>query len=425
MAALVAGPASGQGKTTVTAALALAWRQQGQRVRVFKCGPDFLDPMILARASGAPVYNLDLFMGGAAHAQQLLADAARDADVVLVEGVMGLFDGEPSAADLARLLGLPVLLVIDGSAMAQTFGAIAHGLATYQPGLQVCGVMANRVGSDSHAEMLRESLPTSLPWCGALRRDSAIELPERHLGLHQPDAVADLDVRLARAAEAVQAMGLPHWPEVDLAWSTEGGDEPAERLDGVTVAVAFDEALSFVYPANIDVLKALGARLVFFSPLRDQRLPACDALWLPGGYPELHLPTLASRQALWEDIRAHHNAGRPLWAECGGLLCLLESLTDVDGHTAPLAGLLLGHGRMQRRLAGLGMHEADLPEGVLRGHAFHYSTVDTPLAPLLHTQAQRAGRHGEPVWRVERLTASYFHAYFASNPAAVAALLRP
>ena len=184
-ALLIAAPASGQGKTTVTAALARLHARQGKRVRVFKCGPDFLDPMILARASGAPVYQLDLWMVGEAESRRLLWEAAGEADLILIEGVMGLFDGTPSAADLARHFGVPVLAVIDGSAMAQTFGAMAHGLATFQADLPFSGVLGNRVGSVRHGEILRDALPASIRWYGALPRSAEVGLPSRHLGLVQ------------------------------------------------------------------------------------------------------------------------------------------------------------------------------------------------------------------------------------------------
>lgn len=420
-ALLIAAPASGQGKTSVTAALARWHVRRGLRVRVFKTGPDFLDPMILARASGHAVQQLDLWMGGEAHCRALLHEAAAQADLILVEGVMGLHDGEPSSADLALHFGLPVLAVIDASAMAQTFGALALGLATYRTGLNMVGVLANRVASAGHAELLQESLPATLQWWGTLPRDEAMALPERHLGLVQASELADLDARLDRAADALSPLATALPPSVEFAC-----DQPAistsASMSGMRVAVARDAAFSFIYPANLAQLEALGATLHFFSPLNDARLPECDAVWLPGGYPELHLDALSGNQAMAEALRAHHAAGRPILAECGGLLYLLDSLTDVQGHSAPLPGLLAGHARMQKRLANIGLHEAPLPEGALRGHTFHYSSLETPMQPLCTTQANRAGRRGEAVYRTGRLTASYFHAYFPSNPDAVARL---
>ncbi len=208
-ALLISAPASGQGKTTATAALARHYRNRSLRVRVFKTGPDFLDPMILEQASGAPVYQIDLWMGGETHCRQLLHSAAAEADLILVEGVMGLFDGLTSSADLARTLGLPVLAVIDGSAMAQSFGAIAHGLASYRPGLELFGIIANRVGSEGHAEMLRESLPSGIRWLGALARDADAALPSRHLGLVQAAELQDLEQRLERIAGQLAGIDPP------------------------------------------------------------------------------------------------------------------------------------------------------------------------------------------------------------------------
>ncbi|MBL8446787.1 MAG: cobyrinate a,c-diamide synthase [Zoogloeaceae bacterium] len=422
-ALFIAAPASGQGKTTVTAALARWHRRQGRRVRVFKSGPDFLDPMILEHASGAPVHSLDLWLGGESHCQALLYQAAGEADVILIEGVMGLHDGMPSSADLAARFGIPVLAVIDASAMAQTFGAIALGLASYRGDLTFSGVLANRVGSATHAEMLRESLPTGLTWFGALPRDEGLRLPSRHLGLIPASEITDLEARIERAADTIVPPAAQMNAAVALLPVAAAPIPPL--LAGVRVAIARDAAFSFIYPANLDTLRALGAEPVFFSPLRDTALPACDAVWLPGGYPELHLTSLAANRGMKSALRAHVAAGRSLWAECGGMLYLLERLINGEGQDAEMVGLLSGEARLQPKLTGLGMHEAVLPEGRLRGHAFHYSTLLTPLEPLTHTVPLRSGRKGEAVYRLGRITASYFHAYFPSDPAAVAALLAP
>lgn len=423
-AVLIAAPASGQGKTTVTAALARLHRNQGRKVRVFKCGPDFLDPMILERASGAPVYQLDLWMIGAEQSRRLLWEAAAEADVILIEGVMGLFDGTPSSADLARHFGVPVLAVIDGTAMAQTFGALALGLARYQPDLPFAGVLANRVGSLRHAQLLEGSLTEGLRWYGGLSRETAIELPSRHLGLVQASELNDLDLRLDAAAEALRGSCESALPP-SVAFSAPQPHTVEPLLAGVRIAVARDEAFAFTYGANLDVLRDMGAHLSFFSPLHDEQLPEADSLYLPGGYPELHHQALAANKPMLTAIRTHHQLGKPLLAECGGMLYLLDALTDVAGERAELLGLLPGEAVMQKRLAALALQAVALPEGTLRGHTYHHSLTQTELTPIARGQSPNGGRGAEAVYRCGRLTASYVHFYFPSNPHASAALLAP
>lgn len=418
---MVSAPASGQGKTLVTAALARMHRDAGRRVRVFKCGPDFLDPMILERASDAPVYQLDLFMIGEGECRRLLHEAASAADVILVEGAMGLYDGDPSAADLAERFGLPVLAVIDASGMAQTFGALAHGLASYRQGVRLAGVIANRVGSAGHGAMLATSVPDGVQWLGALQRDAQLALPERHLGLVQAGEIADLETRIACAAAALPS-GAAWLPEpIRFTLAGEGPAVPP-LLRGKRIAIARDEAFAFIYPANLSCLTRLGAKLEFFSPLGDAALPDCDALWLPGGYPELHLDTLSANRPLIAALRRHHAAGKPILAECGGMLFCLDKLADGRGNEAELAGLLPGQATLQTRLAALGLQQADLPGGTLRGHTFHYSTMSTPISPW-RLAAKPDGREGEPIFRLGGLTATYMHFYFSSEPTAVAAIL--
>ncbi|WP_153130141.1 cobyrinate a,c-diamide synthase [Dechloromonas hortensis] len=419
-ALLIAAPSSGQGKTTVTAALARLHARQGRRVTVFKCGPDFLDPQIHAVASGRPCQNLDLGMCGEDDARWRLSRAAQDSDLILVEGVMGLFDGTPSAADIACRFNIPVMAMIDAGAMAQTFGAVAHGLATYRPGLPFAGVLANRVGSERHAAMARDSLPAGMGWFGALPRNPDAVLPERHLGLLQAAEIDDIEERLDRLADALAASAT-----VDLPPAVVFDDVPppdiAPLLAGKRIAIARDAAYGFIYPANLETLADLGAELRYFSPVAGEPLPACDAVWLPGGYPELHAPALSANQPLWSALRAHVAAGKPLLAECGGMMSLFEQVTDKAGESHAFAGLLPGRSVMQKRLAALGMQFADLPEGRLQGHTFHYSKSETPLTPIVRAQTQD-GREGEAIYRRERLTASYVHFYFASNPVATAAL---
>ncbi len=458
-ALLIAAPASGQGKTTVVSALARLHTRQGHRVRVFKCGPDFLDPVWHALASDAPVYQLDLWINGEADCRARLAAAAADADLILVEGVMGLFDGTPSAADLARRFGLPVLAVIEAGAMAGTFGALSYGLQHYQPDLPWAGVLANRVASERHAQMLQSSVREPEQWLGAVMRNPAMVLPERHLGLTVATEVSDALARLDAAADALAATPLGQMTLVDLKrWSVEFAapvmepegsvakrsaacPQPAMRappcteqntlppslptLRGITIAIARDAAFCFIYAANLDCLRDMGAKLVFFSPLSDLALPACDVVWLPGGYPELHAPQLAANTALRDGLASHIAAGKPVWAECGGMMALFDTLVDADGASQPLWGLLPGVVTMQKRLAALGPQQLSLASGTLRGHTFHYSTTATPLLAVARTtrpDAVPVFDAGEALWQRGSVRASYFHAWFASCPAAVVEL---
>jgi cobyrinic acid a,c-diamide synthase len=444
-AVLIAAPASGQGKTTVTAALARLHSRQGRKVRVFKCGPDFLDPFWHTMASSSPVYQLDLWMTGEQDCRSRLAVAASEADLIIVEGVMGLFDGTPSAADLAKLFGIPVLAVVDASSMAGTFGALAFGMQHYLDDLPWAGVLANRVASAGHADMLKTSLKEPSHWMGAFMHDEAIKLPERHLGLTVASEVVDGLQRLDLAADALATTPLGQMTQEDLGrWNVDfalhatgrpqadpacdGSLPTKERLGGVTIAIARDAAFCFIYSANLDCLEHMGARLKFFSPLQDAALPDCDALWLPGGYPELHAQTIADNASLRTSLQQHVAAGKPVWAECGGMMALFETLETASGAEIAQWGLLPGRVTMQKRLAGLGPQQLVMPSGTLRGHTFHYSTTESALTPVLRTQ--RPGGEsplyaGEAVWKQGSVMASYFHAWFASCPAAVVELFAP
>ncbi|MBD9357523.1 cobyrinate a,c-diamide synthase [Methylomonas sp. EbA] len=412
---LISAPASGQGKTTVTAALAYYHRQQGRKVRVFKTGPDFIDPQILAYASGQPGYQLDLWMMGEAHCRELLYRAAGEADLILIEGVMGLFDGDSSSADLAQALAVPVGAVIDAQGMAQTFAAVAFGLANYRPDLAFAGVIANKVGSAGHAKLLQEALPADMPLLAAMSREDGVGLPSRHLGLWQADEIGDLDTRLARAAELLNSFTPCVLPE-SVTFADVSTNPPPRLLQGKRIAVGRDAAFSFIYQANLDCLRAMGAELLFFSPLADSTLPEADSVYLPGGYPELHLQTLADNWAMKQALTAHHQAGKAIYAECGGFLYLLDSLADKDGQRAAMVGLLPGSAVMQTRLANLGMHSLQLAQGEIRGHSFHFSKLETKLEPIAVSSPQRSFGHGEGFFRNGSLQASYLHLYFPFNP---------
>jgi cobyrinic acid a,c-diamide synthase len=413
-AVLISAPASGQGKTLSTAALARAWKNRGLNVRAFKCGPDFLDPMVLEAATGQPVYNLDFGMCGEQDGLIRLFEAAQTADVIIVEGVMGLYDGEPSSADIAMRFGLPVIVTIDAGGMAQTFGAIASGLLAYQPKLTPVGVLANKVGSTGHANMLRESLPPHLSWFGALHKNDEIALPERHLGLFRASEVADIEARITAAAAALSCSGeLPLPPTVTF-------ESPAimstpTLLAGKTIAIARDEAFCFIYPANLDCLQELGAKIQFFSPLHDSKLPEADAYWLPGGYPELHLKELSENASMRESLQNALNVHKPILAECGGMMALSETINDI-----PVFGLLAGNSKIETRFQGLGTQHVTLDKGEIGAHTFHYGSFNTPLAVAF--QATGKYGNGEAVYQYGSITASFLHFYFASNPIVSASL---
>ena len=418
-AMLMAAPASGQGKTMTTAALARAYRNRGLRVQAFKCGPDFIDGMILQVATGKPVYNLDLGMCGEADAQRLLYQAAQQNDVILLEGVMGLYDGTPSCADIAERFDIAVGLVINAKAMAQTFAAIAFGLYAFRPSLKRAGVFANQIGSDGHAKMIQAALPAEIPWLGAMKHDPQLSLPERHLGLHLAQEIDDIEQRIETAAQLL-GPEIPLPPTVSFQAPEQSAVTPL--LQGKTIAVAKDAAFCFTYQANLDLLQTLGANIAFFSPVHDAQLPAADAYWLPGGYPELHLDQLQHNHSMRDGLHAAAQAGKPILAECGGMLALGDTLNDQ-----PVFGLLPGNSEIQPKLQGLGTQHATFATtddaASIGAHTFHYGRFDTDL-PVI---AQGKGKYGagEAVYRHQNITASFLHFYFPSNPALAAQFFLP
>ncbi len=407
-AVLVSAAASGQGKTLATAALARTWRKRGLRVQAFKCGPDFIDSMILQAATGRPVYNLDLGMCGLADGQAQLYHAAQNSDVLIIEGVMGLYDGTPSTADIALAFALPVALVIDASAMAQTFAAVAHGLYSFNPRLQRAGVLANKVGSAGHASLLKNALAADTPWLGTLPQDAQFSLPERHLGLHLAQEIHDLEARIEAAALALSAHGEIALPP-NVTFSEPVASQTYTPLLGKTIAIARDAAFCFIYPANIDCLQNLGAKLVYFSPLADAHLPEADAYWLPGGYPELHLAQLSQNRAMRNSLQQTANAGKAILAECGGMMALGQTLNGVA-----MFGLLPGNSEIQSRLQGLGTQHLTIDADSIAAHTFHYGQFSTDLPVACRASSQYG--QGEALYQQANIRASFLHFYFASNP---------
>ncbi|MBY6108616.1 cobyrinate a,c-diamide synthase [Ferrimonas balearica] len=427
-ALLISAAGSHSGKTTLVAGMARYWRNQGLRVQVFKLGPDFIDPKFHELASGQPCIQLDLTMMGRDACHRHLYKAAGCNDLILIEGVMGLHDGVVSSAEVAIELGVPVLAIINAEAMAQTFGALALGLASYCPQLKLQQVIANRVGGEGHAQMLRDALPNNIEMVGALPRNSALSLPERHLGLVQAEEQPQLDAQLDRIAALLGdhltlalPNSVPFFEPAPCATLARLG----QPLAGKTIAYACDEAFSFIYRDNLDLLRQLGATLQPFSPLQDAAPESVDALYLPGGYPELHLDALTNNRTMRLGLRQLAYSGIPIVAECGGMLYLLESLADDKGRQAPMLGLLPGHGQLTPQLQGLGLLEAAIPDQngqlhVIRGHCFHHSLSEIDLAPVATAHQKNSIRQEEPVYQHGRILASYVHWYFPSAPELVA-----
>jgi cobyrinic acid a,c-diamide synthase len=448
---VIAGTHSGCGKTLVSLAIMAALRARGMSVAPFKVGPDFIDPTLHAAVCGRASHNLDPWMCGPEACRGILLRHARGCAVAVVEGVMGLFDGvsgasdEGSTAALARLLGLPVALVLDARSMARSVAALALGYTAYDPALPIAGLILNRVGSPNHADLLREALetspnlPSSARALGLLPRDEALALPSRHLGLviaQDSPLDADLISRLARWAEdnldltrllgACPALEFP--PE-------EPASAPAAPANRVRIGIAQDAAFCFTYAENLRLLEAAGAELVPFSPLADKALPLDLAgLYLPGGYPELHAAALAANAGLRAEIKKFSVAGRPVYAECGGFMYLMESIKDPDGRTLPMCGVFALSAAMLQRFAALGYREAVTTRDsffgpawtMLRGHEFHYSspTSADPDAQPLYKVRDRRGWTDQAEGFVKRNTlGSYIHLHLASNPDAAAAFV--
>ncbi|GGB55344.1 cobyrinate a,c-diamide synthase [Deinococcus soli (ex Cha et al. 2016)] len=431
---VLAAASSGSGKTTAAALLCRALRTRGLRVQPFKLGPDYLDPTHLTRAAGREARNLDSFLLGRQRLRELFARAAAQADVCVLEGVMGLFDGrdptsdEHSTADLALLLDAPVVLVLDAGGSARTVAAVACGLRDFRPGLRVAGVILNRVGGEGHAALCEAALAqVNLPVLGWVARDAGLHLPERHLGLLSAEQAAWDEAAADRAAaglrldallDAIDAPALPDAPA------------PAQAGAPVRVALAHDEAFHFSYPDALDELRAQGAELIRFSPLRDAALPAgVGGVLLPGGYPEAHAHDLSANATMRESIRAFAASGGAVLAECGGLMYLGASL-DVDGQEVPMCGVIPYRTRMTPRLT-LGYREATAlrdtpvaPAGAaVRGHEFHHSVLTHAPTRPAWTWTAYDGTVTEEGYAHGNVLASYLHLHLGADPALAARFL--
>jgi len=431
---IVAAPRSGAGKTTVTLGLLAALKRRGLAVQAAKAGPDYIDPAFHQAATGRKSVNLDSWAMRPSLLDALVVEAASRADMLVIEGVMGLFDGIDAAAgrtgstaDLAARFVLPVLLVIDVSGQSQSAAALLRGFVTHDPEVKIGGVVLNRVGSERHRKFVADAIAASgIPVLGSVPRDEMIALPERHLGLVQAGEHGDLAERLDRLAaiaethldlDRILRLAVP--PHLAEAKQATALPPPGSRI-----ALAQDAAFTFVYPHVLDGWRRAGAEIVAFSPLADEPPPKdCDSCWLPGGYPELHAGRLAGAHK-FRDGLARFAATRPVHGECGGYMVLGEVLEDADGISHPMAGLL-GHATsFARRKLHLGYREAtplaDSPIGRagsrLRGHEFHFAALvatgnDEPLVELADGQGQRLGTSGS--WR-GHVTGTFFHAIAAA-----------
>ena len=394
---VIAAPHSGSGKTTVTLGLLRAFRDRGVPVRGAKSGPDYIDPRYHAVASGQPCPNLDAW----AMTPARLAALAAGPGLLLVEGAMGLFDGAPpegrgATADVARHLGLPVVLVVDAAQMAQSVAPLVTGFARHDPRVRVAGVILNRVGSARHEAMLRRALaPLGLPVLGAVHRQAALGLSSRHLGLVQASEHAELDGFLARAGAAM-AVAVHLDALTDLAAPLPAAP-PAPRLapPGQVIALAKDVAFGFAYPHWLADWRAAGAEIRPFSPLADDPVPASDFVFLPGGYPELHAGRIAAAGRFLGSLRRAAADGTPVYGECGGFMVLGDSLTDATGHSHAMAGLLRLHTSFAIRRLHLGYRQVSATYGPFPGrwaaHEFHYATVLQAEGPPLFTATDAEG----------------------------------
>ena len=435
-ACVIAGTSSGSGKTTVTLGIMAALRRRGLAVQPFKCGPDFIDPGLHRLVTGRTSRNLDLWMCGESFTRATLCRHGQDADVSIIEGVMGMFDGGlSSSASLATALNLPTLLVLDVRSMAESAAAVVHGFSTLVPAAAPLGVILNRVASPRHLQLVSEAIAARCQAriLGSLPRNLDFSIPSRHLGLYTgeesplaEEAIATLAETIARGIDLDALLALCRRPpEVPTALSLT----PSPRR--CRIGVARDMAFCFYYQDNLDLLAAAGAELVFFSPTGDDRLPeGLDGLYLGGGYPELYARQLSGNEAMLADIRTFAINGRPIYAECGGFMYLTEGITVEEGDFFPMAGIFPVKAYMGKRRAALGYREATTlgpgcfgPAGtVLRGHEFHYSHIEEMPRHVERLFAITPGG-GSEGYRIGRVLGGYLHLHLGFSPRAAEAFI--
>ncbi|WP_028586034.1 cobyrinate a,c-diamide synthase [Desulfogranum mediterraneum] len=433
-ALLIAGTHSGCGKTTLTLGIMAALQRRGLRIQPFKCGPDFIDPTLHQLVTGRVSRNLDVRMCGAPFVQHSFKRNGSQADCAIIEGVMGLFDGgKGSAASLASLLELPVILVVDVRSAAESVAAVIKGFASLDPAVQVAGVICNRVGSAKHRSMISEAVQRycQLPIVGFLPRNEAISIPSRHLGLHMGEEHPLRGDKLEQLIELIETH-LDLELLLQLAGTNSTPSAPSPELPPlvlpepgppVAIGVARDEAFCFYYQDNLDLLEAAGAELVFFSPLRDPALPeGIQGLYLGGGYPELHAQALSANQSLCREVQRFADQGRPVYGECGGFMYLSQAITDLEGRRFPMAGVFACATTMQQRLRRLGYRQPRQSRATIlgpkdtlvHGHEFHYSAISEqdagmPTAYVLDDDRPEGYTH-------KNTLAGYVHLHWGRTP---------
>ncbi len=442
---MIAGTHSGVGKTTITTAVMAALARSGYNVQPYKVGPDYIDPTYHTLATGNKSRNLDAWMLGEETVFRLFTASAAGADVALIEGVMGVFDGSSGAAEhgssayIAKLLKCPVLLIVDVKSMARSAAAMVLGYKNFDPGLNIAGVILNRIGSERHLNLVQEAIEyyCDLPVVGYVRKNAKLELPSRHLGLvptveggELPEMVGSLadEVRegmdLDKLLEiAGNAEPLTPASEINTPWP---GRQKAGSIQ-VRIGIAYDEAFSFYYQDGLEMLEKGGAELVPFSPLHDSELPGgLGGIYIGGGFPEMFIGELSANRAMISQIRAAGSAGMPLFAECGGLMYLTRAIVDFQGREFPMVGLVPGRCVMEKRLVGMGYVEAEalsdnilMPAGKMaRGHEFHYSRIEPDTSEFRYAFRLVRNRYRETVldgYANENILASYAHLHFASD----------
>lgn len=438
---LIGGVSSGVGKTTFTVGLCRALRRRGLSVAMFKCGPDYLDPTYHRLASGDTAHNLDSWLMGADALLETFTRNAIAADIALIEGVMGLYDGASpteltgSSAEIAQILDAPIALVCDAGGMARSVAALAHGFATFEPGVAVRALICNRLGSLGHLELLRRA-SASIPVLGGLLDDPSAALPERHLGLQTADEFDSEPLFEAWADRVEQTCDVPAL----LGLARSAPRLPAAAADAAStssrrcrIAIAKDAAFHFYYDANLRLLERAGAELVAFSPVSDTELPEVDGVYLGGGYPELHAAALAANSGMRAALHARAAAGKPIYAECGGLMYLADAIVTLDGTRHAMLGLIPGVATMRAKLQALGYVEVETrdrtpigPAGTqFRGHQFRYSSFEGPVAPQRYAlRTKRTGQLQVEGYGTGAVLGSYVHAHWASNPTIPAAFVQ-